>query len=82
VAESAEEDRWRKTARLSLVTLAASALAAIVLAAISVSAADEAGFPLAHVLVTALLPVGLTAAIFWFCDRQQIVDRDYGHNRD
>jgi hypothetical protein len=82
MADSAEEDRWRRTARLSLTTVVGAAIGGVLLASISVAAASESGFPLAHVLVTALLPIGLAAVVFWSCDRQEAIDREYGHYGD
>ncbi|MBZ0228640.1 MAG: hypothetical protein K8F58_09355 [Bauldia sp.] len=82
MADATQEERWQRTAVLAGIAVAATLVGVLVLAVLSGATASEAGFPLAHILLTLALPVVPAAIVFWFADRQEAIDRQYGQYED
>ncbi len=71
---------WRSTRRLTAVVLILWLALGVGLNWLAADFADTvlAGYPVGYLLVALVSPLALVGLIFWFADRQDHLDRDYG----
>ena len=74
------ERYWRSTKRLmaAVVFLWLALGIGVYLRAADFAATVCLGFPVGYLLAALVSPVCLVGLIFWFADRQDRLDRDYG----
>ena len=70
---------WLKTERLAAVVLSgfAAVMCVPLLLADSLDRSTLLGLPLSHLLISLIAPLVLAIAIFWYADRQRLLDHRY-----
>ena len=70
---------WRRTGRLAAIVLSgfAAVMCVPLLFADSLDRSTLLGLPFGHLLISLVTPVVLAIAIFWFADRQRLIDHRY-----
>jgi len=79
VADANQTAWWRKSEQLAAILLAGSAALMCVplLLANGLDRSTAFGLPLGMWLIALVAPIVLAIAIFWYADRQRIVDHRY-----
>ena len=84
MADAGQTHWWRRTERLAAIVLSgfAAVMCVPLLFADSLDRSTLLGLPFGYLLISLVTPVVLAMAVFWFADRQRLLDHRYNAVED